>query len=436
MSNSEHPETFNNEDLNVVVTKQPNCQVKFDISVKPHAVVAAYATAIKNVNKNISLPGFRKGRAPEKLVMEKYKPDIQKEWIDTVLQTSFNEAVQLTKIFPLRDGHMKRPVMKECSQEKGAHFIIEFEVQPQIPDIKAEDLKIQVVKPQTISKEQEERALKQVCRQFINFQPITDRGVEEGDFIDLDLEILEEPEPRKVVNNQRVEVTQESVPAWVLEKIMGLKAGESVEGETEASQSDEDPNFVPRAFRATVKAIWDGQMPALDDELAKKVGASSIEDLKTKIRDRLTRESQEEIHAKQMEELDNALLSTYQFDLPRSLIEQNTQPRIKEFREQMKSQQGPKPDQAKVEKAIEEGVVRGLKLFLLLRKVAVDEQIELTEADMQEEFKHQVYLASSGRQSANIFGNKEHMQEQLYNLALDKKVKQFLLDKATSGSKE
>lgn len=433
MSNpqSSNPETFQNEDISVVATRHPNCRIKFEISVKPHAVIASYAKAIKNVSKEVSLPGFRKGKAPERLILEKFKGDIQKEWIDVTLQTSFSEAVQLTKLFPMRDGQMQRPVLKECSQEKGAQFSIEFESQPEIPNVNLETVKIAKVHAEPVSEEQKEKIFEQAQRQFMEFKPVKNRGVKKGDYIDLDLDVFDSPqgEPRKVANNQRVEVTSEALPVWVFEKLLHVKEGETIEGETEAGPNP-DPNFVSRPFKATVKAIWHGELPEMNEEVAKKLGATSVEDLKIKIAERLEREAHEEARRKQLEALDDFLLTQYAFDLPNSLIERNAQPRIQNFRQQIQEQKAPAPaDQGKIEEAIKNGVVRGLTLHLLIRKLAVDNQIELTEADLQEEFKHQVYLASIGRQTANIFGDKEHLQEQLYNLALDRKVKELLLEK-------
>ena len=64
--------TVNNDNVTVTITKKPHCEIKFDIKVNPRPVAAAYQKALKNINKEVNIPGFRKGKAPEKLISEKY----------------------------------------------------------------------------------------------------------------------------------------------------------------------------------------------------------------------------------------------------------------------------------------------------------------------------------------------------------------------------
>ena len=68
--------------------------------------------------------------------------------------------------------------------------------------------------------------------------------VEENDFVDLNVTILEDP-PREVIHNQRTQVISTGLPSWLREKVVGLKAGESAEGMTEQdlTLAEPDPYF-------------------------------------------------------------------------------------------------------------------------------------------------------------------------------------------------
>ncbi|WP_068467212.1 trigger factor [Candidatus Protochlamydia phocaeensis] len=426
-------QTVSNDNLSVQVTKKPRCQIKFDITVAPAAVEAAYHKALKAINKEVNIPGFRKGKAPDQIVLERYGASVQKECVDIVLQTAFNEAIQLTHLHPLKDGNIKRPVVHECSREKGAHVVIEFEARPVIPTVQPEDLKLKKVQPNPITEEDRQNALQQVLLQFTTYEPIEDRGVQENDFVDLDVTVLENP-PRQIIDNQRTQVNQAGLPSWMREKVIGLKAGESAEGQTEQNPDHPNPDFQSVPFRVTVKAVWQGQSPAVDDELAKKVGLQTIDELHQKIEERLKNEVQDEAYKQEVQELEQQLVEKYPFDLPQSYIDANKQSRLDDYLKQLESRNQEdyaQQNYEQIEKMIEQSTFHHLQLFFLLRKVAADNHVEVTNDEVSEELSRQIALLPSGRSQIDIYSDKQQLREQLYNLALDRKIKQFLLDKAT-----
>jgi trigger factor len=410
--------TESNDNLSVTVTKRPHCQIKFDIKVKPQAVDAAYLKALKNVNKEVTVPGFRKGRAPDNLILEKYASAIQKEFIDLVLQTGFNEAIRLTHLHPLKDGNIKRPIVHECSREKGAHFTIEFEARPIMPSIKLDDLQIKKVTLPPITDQERDNALQNLLLQFTTYDPIEDRPVQEDDFINVSVAILGE-HPREVIRNQRTQVNAKGLPAWLLQKVIGLRAGESAEGMTEQDLklTQPDPDFQSLPFRVTVHSIWQGHLPAVDDELAKRVGLQSIEDLHKKIDERLNQEIQEDTFKQEIQAIEQLLVEKYPIDLPQSYIDANKDVRLSDYLEQLEKEQRDysQEDYKQIEQSI------------LLRKIASDYNITIDNQDISQELTRQIALIPSGRSNID-FNNKEKLKEHLYNLALDRKIKEFLID--------
>src|SRR3954467_12935482 len=132
---TQETDTLSNENVSVTLTRSPNCSVKMEIAISPEAAEAAYGRAFKNVKKEVSIPGFRKGKAPDTFIRNKYASAIEQEWKDIVLETGFNEALELTATYPMKNGMIKRPVIHEISREKGVKFGIEFEIKPTIPSI-------------------------------------------------------------------------------------------------------------------------------------------------------------------------------------------------------------------------------------------------------------------------------------------------------------
>ena len=425
-----------NDNIKATVTRLPHCQVKFDILVSPQATQAAFNRSLKNIKKEVSIPGFRKGKAPDQFILEKYKEQVHKEWVDIVLQTGFNEAVQLTHIHPLKDGHVKRPVVHECSKEKGASFTIECENRPSIPTIDLTNLRIRKIELAPTTQAQRDKALDQIVYQFTTYDPIQDQPVAKDNFVDLDVDIIEDI-PKRIISNQRTQVNEQGLPFWLLQKVIGLRAGESVEGQTEPDPSNSDSDTYiqshPILFHLTVNAIWEGHKPALDDELAKKVGLQSLEELKNKIEERLEQEALEEAFQKQIRELERFLIEHYPIDLPQSMIDADKKARLDRYIDQLKSKQQLsylETHRTRIEEMAEKHAIENLQLYLLLRKTAADHHIEVSNEDISQELTQQIALLSAGRNSVD-FQDRENIHHRIHSLALDHKIKRFLLDKAT-----
>ncbi len=420
-----------NDNVYVEVTTKPHCQIKFDIRVKSQAVDATYLKAIKNINKEVSIPGFRKGKAPDPLIIERYQPAIQKEFIDLVLQMGFNEAIQLTHLHPLKDGHIKRPIVHECSRGKEAHFTIEFESRPTIPSVQIEDLQIKKIIPSPVTDQDRQNALQNLIMRFATYEPIEDRPVQENDFIDVSVTILQEP-PHEAIKKQRTQVNSTGLPSWLREKVIGLQIGESAEGMTEQDPnlSESTPNFQSLPFRVTVHAIWQGNLPAVDEEFAKRVGLQSVEELLKKINERLEEEAQEEADKLKIQAIENLLIEKYPLDIPQSYIDANKEVRLDNYLQQLEQQQQDytKEDYLQIEKTIEQSTIYHLQLFFLLRRIASDYNITVSKEDISQELNRQIALMPSGRSSIDFSNEKKELNEQLYNLAFDHKIKHFLLD--------
>jgi trigger factor len=422
-----------NENLSVSITKNPHCQVKFEIEVSSTATEAVYEQAVKSVSKSLTIPGFRKGRAPRSFILEKYRDSIQKEFVDIVLRTGFNDAIQLSGIHPLKEGIVKRPVIYTCDRANGARFAIEFECRPEIMRLNFEDIKLKKIVPASVTDQEEQNVLQNLALQLTTYDPIQDRPVEDWDFVDLDFDLLEPTQ--EISRHQRVQVHPSQLSSWVCKHLVGLKAGESVEGMTEQDPAFTSPgeDFQPRPFRATVQAIWKGNLPAVDDELAKRLNVSSLEDLREQIRQRLNKENEDAAEKLEVEQLENVLLEKYPIDLPQSYVEADKEMYVNDYIKKLEAQHIPysHEDLRRINEQIEKMVLRRLQLMFLFYQIAHDFNIQINQEDVSEEMIHQLSLIPYKRQTVNFSQDKKSLREELERVAFEKKIQQFLIDRAT-----
>lgn len=418
-------EILSNETVSVSVERQPGCQVKFTVTVEPKAVQAAYVKAVKVINKEVSIPGFRKGKAPQEVIKDRYTPQIEKEMVDIVLQTGFGEAIHLTNMHPLREGSVKKPIVQKCSKDEGAHFTISFETKPEIPSVDINAIQLKKIDVPPVTPEKIEQALGNLRFHYSQWEPITDRPVQRDDFINLDIDVLEEPQ-HQMMADARVGVTEEQMPAWLSDLVIGLNVGESKEGVNPTEGKD-----IP--LRVTIKSIWKAIQPEIDDEFAKKLGLQTAEELKQKVKERLEQDFKREQERQEFNELEDFLVENYSFDLPETYIQSETKDRveshIQKLHESKYTDKDIREHRKEIEDSIRKRAIKQLQIYFLFHKIASEHNIEVTAEDVTHELSNQVSLMATGESEINF--QSEGVREHIQAIALNKKIKNYLLAQTT-----
>lgn len=426
---NESSSSFSNQHLKVEVSRKPGCRVIVDITVSPDGASAAYEKAIKNVKKEVSIPGFRKGRAPTAMILSNYQKAISSEFQDVALQTAFGEALALADVHPLKKGYVSHPKVKECSPEKGVHFSVELEEHPIVPSINLDGLTIEKVAKPALNDEEVDNALWQVQMQFVTYEEVEDRPVQEGDFVDVSVTLLVDS-PQKAIDHQRTQVSSKGLPKWLLGKIIGVESGQSVEGTTEASEEEGQSDFKPLPYQLTVHKIYQGTFPEKNDELATRVGLKSLDELTQQIKERLGHQLEEEFYRAEVKKLEERLFDEYAFAVPASTVEARASHYLHQFMQsEQRSNVGAK-ELDKLKKDFELHSEKMLVLSYLLSKIGFDHQIQVNEDDVKQELLRQIALIPSGQNSVDIYSKNDNLRQEIHDIAFTRKVKQFLLDHA------
>lgn len=357
MSNQTHTadaQEFKNDTVQVKVTRQPGCRVHLEIMISPEAVQASFAKAIKNVRNEVSIPGFRKGKAPEATVLKNFAAPVEREWRELVLRNGFYEAVSLTRLEPLTAQSISRSSLKKCSKEEGAEAHFDYETHPFIPDVNIQDLQVALTAPKEVQESMVDAEIEKERLRLASTEEITDPEykVQPGDFVEVDLDVLENP-ARNVFQSRLFHVSKEHMPDWAYDAILGLKTNESKEVMVAPENADPDHvhsdscNHDPKQCRILVATIKRGALPVADDTFAKKVGFETIQELRAKVRAGLEK-YQENIAADiSRSAVANQLLETYSIELPDQLVRAEIQTRLPHVRSYFEQKEGALPEGAK-----------------------------------------------------------------------------------------
>ena len=390
-------QTFENEGFTAEATEESGCRLNVKVYVKPKMAQKTYQKAVKLVNKQISIPGFRKGHAPERTVISRHSTYVEQEWKEILVNEAYRAALELTEIYPMGRDSVDKPKIEKCSQEEGAVVRIAYEHYPKIPLIDFSKIKLPSIKKQPVESSKITEILEEVRRANADWEDVTDRPVQEGDFVDVNIDSLEQDPPQSIVTDRRFEVADKRLTPWLKRILLGMQTGESAEGmsevDSEASEGTKQ-NFKPSKLRVTLLAIKKILLPPIDDSLAQKAGAESLEDLQEKIRNNLEKEAEALVQEKKTEALDQALLDTYHFELPASFVEAERNERIarkiQNLKEANLSDDEIKAQESVVEKEVAHEIDIALRLYFLNKQLVKQGNISLSNAELNDELVRQM----------------------------------------------
>ncbi len=382
------PQILSSEDVRLSVHHKPSCVVEFDVEATKKLVQDAYKIAIKRVAKEVTLPGFRKGKAPDEIIVKNYSAAIDKEWQQAIADLCFRACESLAKV-PMLHRDAKVTYKLKSHSHDGALLSLSFETEPTIPSVDPKLMQLKTVKRPEVNEDKIAETIRQVQLFFAEWKAVTDRPAQDGDFVLLDVDVIEETPATPLFSHTRFEMKHKAMAKWMYDLVLGKNVGDSVEGvsvpDEDASQEDKE-ELKPKKVRILIKAIDTATLPALDDAFAQKIGAKSVEELNENVTNLLNKQAHDHVQEELREQASQFLLTQYPFDLPVSLIEKETHFRLKQlmndkdflkYWESLKTE-----DRRKTLTTIHQQSEKAVRMFYLCRKIIADANIRISAQDV------------------------------------------------------
>jgi trigger factor len=435
MENQATEQLLTSDLIELTVHRKPNCLVEFVVKARPPIVQNAYKKAIKSVAKETTIPGFRKGKAPDELITRNFSSAVEKQWSQKIGDEVFRECELLAKIPVLNSDSRINFNMKSHSLDDGAEMTFQFESEPQVPSIDFESLHLQTEDAATVDQKKIDDILYRIRLFFSKWQSVTDRPVQMGDFIIVDLDTIETDTPDRVFSNTRLEVGDPIMAKWMRDIVIGMNVGESKDGVSEPDEtaSDEDKaTFKPKKVRIAIKSIEEPQLPLFDDDLAKKVGVETSQIMLERLTVLLNNQLEEERRVRYRDQISTLLLTTYVFDVPGSLLHHEMQHRLKQLfqtpsfknRYESLSEEEKKQEIEKVKTQAEEA----LRLFYLCKSVATSNRLTISASDLNLEINTPLDAMFADRDLVKPNKTDEEKNLLMSRLLLTK-AQDFIIDK-------
>lgn len=421
MSKAASSEETRVEDVTVAIHRKPACRIELEVKTAPSLVADARKKAIKKVGKEVAFPGFRKGKAPEEVILKKYPGAIESEWHKAIADAAFPAAMAQART-PVLNNTSVSFDLKKHSLEDGAELVFSFETEPAVPSVDPKQFHLQPVKKAEVGEKEVDEAIRQMRFFFARWTPIDGRGIQEGDFIQIDLHTIDGPEPEKVFDHVRFEVAPERMANWMKALVLGAKPGDVLEGVSEADDTaseEEKKEFTPKKVRLTIHRAETAELPEIDEDFCKKVGADNAETLRDSVRTILERNAEDKADSQRRDQINLFLAQSYPFELPLSLIETEKNHRKNQLLQNPHSAESYEKlspeEKRKFEEKIYDESAQAVRLFYLSRHVVREMKISITQQEVQQEAVN----------SASSYGRRidpEHLPKEAFAIALSKVI--------------
>ncbi len=381
--------------MSLQVEKMEKNMAKLTIEVSAEDLDKAMQNAYQKAKGKIAIPGFRKGKAPRKMIEQMYGKGIfLEDAANALIPEHYSKALEECDL-----EIVSQPEIDVVQAEPGKAFIFTAEVAVK-PEVTLGDYKgLEVPKSETeVTDEDVDAEIKKEQEKNSRTVTVEDRGAENGYITTIDFEGFVDGVAFEGGKGTDYPLTLGSgsfIPGFE-DQLVGAKAGDHVEVNVTFPEEYQAAELAGKAavFQCDVKKVEAKELPELDDDFAQDVSEfDTLAEYKEDIKKNLTEKKEKEARAEKENAAVDKAIENAQMEIPDAMVDTQVRQMINDFASRMQSQ-GLTMEQyfqftgMTVEKMQEEMKPQALKRIqtrLVLEKIAEVENIQPTEEEVNEE---------------------------------------------------
>lgn len=401
---------------------------RMNIQVPAQRVDQAITARLQSLSRTVRINGFRPGKVPVNVVRKQYGAAVRQEVLESLVQSTFNEAVSGQKLNPAGG-----PRIEEFKADEGQDLSYRavFEVYPDLeikgldaltvnrPSVEVSDADVDVMidnlRRQQATYVKVERAAQDTDRVTIDFEGKIDGVVFEGG----------------AGTNFPVVVGAGRMLPEFEAGLHGLKAGETrtVNVTFPADYAAQNLAGKTATFTITAHSVEAQQLPEANDELAQKFGIAEggIAKLREEVADNMRRELADNVRNRVRQQLFDGLLAANPIELPSVLVSNQVREMQVDAGRQMGARdaaQLPPPEQ------FHDSARRRVALGLLLSEVIKSSGVSVDRSRVQSKIQEMIEQYPDPAQALKAYRENQDAQRQIENLVLEEQVIEWLLERA------
>lgn len=345
------------------------------------------------LKKDSKMKGFRRGKVPRSIIVKNYKPQVEGEIGEKLVQETYFDVIEKENI-----DAVTHPEITSVKYNEDGSFTYVANVDTR-PEFELGEYKgLEVEKPAILVTDEEiQLELESLQKETAVLRSVEDREVRENDIVIVDFQGYHKGNPMKQVRNEdyTVDVGSGRMGAEFESKLIGMKKGEEASHEVDFPESHPNPILKGKTveFKVNVKDVKERVLAELNDDFAKEVSESfsTLDELKTSIRERKTKEREESAEGSITDRLMQKLLEKHDFEVPNRLVAFEIEQMIKQTEEQLQqagmSLEAAGLSKEKLAEQNAEVAAKRVRGDFILKKIGEVEGIKIEDEDLERGFK-------------------------------------------------
>ena len=410
--------------MSVQVEKLEKNMAKLTIEVSAQDLEKAIEDAFQKNKNKISVPGFRKGKVPRKMVEKMYGQEIfYEDAANALIPEAYEKALD-----ECTEDIVSSPKIDVVQIEAGKPFVFTAEValKPEVKLGKYKGVTVDKVSTEGTDEEVDAEVGRERENNARNVE-VTDRPVKDGDITTIDFEGFVDGVPFEGGKGENYPLTIGSgtfIPGFE-EQLIGAEIGREVEVNVTFPEDYQAEELKGKAavFKCTVKEIKEKELPELDDEFASEVSEfETLAEYKADVRGKLEEKKAKEAKDAREAAVIDAIVKDSDMEIPEPMLETQQRQMVDEFAQRIQMQglsmeqymqfTGASYDQ--LTEQVKPQAEKRIQSRLVLEAIAKAENITATDEEFEEELK---------------------VMAQAYQMEVDK-VREMLPEKSTAQIKE
>lgn len=384
--------------MSLQVEKLENNMAKLTIEVPAEELEKAIEGAYRKNRGRISIPGFRKGKAPRKMIEQIYGKEVfYEDAANALIPDAYEKAYD-----ECGEEIVSSPQIDVVQLEAGKPFIFTAEValKPEVTlgqykGVKVDKADLEVTEEEVTAEIDKERDKNS------RTVDVTDRAVKDGDIATIDFEGFMDGVAFEGGKGSDYPLTIGShafIPGFE-EELIGAQIGVETEVNVTFPEDYQAEELAgkPAVFKCTVKRLQEKQLPELDEDFVGEVSEESdtVEEYREEIRKKLEKRKTDEAKAVKEDAVVDAIIADAKMDIPEAMIETQQRQMVQDYAQRMQSQ-GISMEQYMqftgmtgdmLLEQVKPQVMKKIQSRLVLEAVAAAEGIQVTEEEIAEELK-------------------------------------------------
>ncbi len=330
-------------------SKLPGSQVSLDIEIPGVRSQQAYEKVITTYMRSAQIPGFRRGKIPRQVIMQRIGAvQLKAAALEDLIQANFEAAIQQEAINALGGIQLQSPMEELLTQFQPGEaltFTVSVEVPPDVSikkyqgfEVTALEAKYDAAKIDTVLADHQS--------QQATLVPVEDRAAQKGDVAQIDFtsrfeDPKEEDEEPEEVKDFQIELAESGFITDLVNGVVGMNVGDTKEIPVTFPDDFFQEEWAGRSaiFTVTLNDIKSKELPELDDDFAQDISEfSTLSELRTFLEERYQKEAEDETASNVESALLEALVAELEVEPPESMILDETNVMINETAAQLQSQ--------------------------------------------------------------------------------------------------